>query len=179
MERLREFADRVKSYMWLVGLYLAIAGTVTFSMFIHEEAIQTAIWGTWPAMETKQWHIAEEGLQVVDKINFSLKCVNYSLGWVQPLALLSYHHYIKSTDYYLKGARSKIFAHAPEIYLNKEVEFQFVPKEIRLLQDQTYLAINGKMAVKYYYPVKLQEVRGSVIKGVLEKGNGYMFVRQE
>jgi hypothetical protein len=136
-------AKRIKIILWIFGTYITLVGVVTFSQFIMEEAIQTAVWGTWPAQDAKQWYLVKDGIIVIKSINRTLKIVTYSLGWVQPLAMIGYLNYVKSTDYYIAGLKAKVFANAPELYIGEYVKFVFYPKQIR----NNELAVNGKIGV--------------------------------
>jgi len=55
-----------------------------------------------------------QGCNIVDNINTTLKIINYSIGWIQPLAFFSYKAYSNATDYYIESLKAKIFAHSPE-----------------------------------------------------------------
>ena len=59
-----------------------------------------------------------------------MKIVLYSVGWLQPLAFLSYRSYAKSTDFYIKSLKAKAFARAPEAFHGKTVEFNFTPTRV-------------------------------------------------
>ena len=46
---------KLKTCLSNVAVVLSILGIITFSLFIFEEAIQMATFGTWPAQYTKDW----------------------------------------------------------------------------------------------------------------------------
>jgi len=94
--------------------YITLCGLAMFPCFIAEEAIQVAVWGTWPAQDAKDWDLVMQGCNIVDNINTTLKIINYSIGWIQPLAFFSYKAYSNATDYYIESLKAKIFAHSPE-----------------------------------------------------------------
>jgi hypothetical protein len=137
---------KIKIILWFIGTYITIVGVVTFSQFIMEEAIQTAIWGTWPAQDAKQWHLVKDGIAVIDSINTTLKYVTYCFGWVQPLAMIGYIKYVQATEYYIQGLKAKTFANAPELYIGEKVKFTFHPRKI-LGATEGKLAVNGKIGV--------------------------------
>jgi len=169
-------ANRIKVIIWIVGSYLTIVGVVTFSQFIMEEAIQTAIWGTWPAQDAKQWHLVKEGVAVIKSINTTLKFVTYAFGWIQPLAMIGYLHYAKSTDYYLEGLNAKTFAFAPELYIGEKVKFTFHPAEIR----NNEFAVNGNIGVylKDHVEAFKKELLGSVlIEGTVYYENNMLIIK--
>ena len=41
-------------FKWL-AVYMSLVGLITFPLFIHEEAIQTTMFGTWQAGPADRW----------------------------------------------------------------------------------------------------------------------------
>jgi len=105
--------QKITSALKIFFAYITLCGLVMFPCFIAEEAIQVAVWGTWPAQDAKDWDLVMNGCNIVDSINTTLKIINYSIGWIQPLAFFSYKAYSNATDYYVKSLKTKIFAHSP------------------------------------------------------------------
>lgn len=127
-------------------LYLSVVGLVTFTLFILEESIQMATFGSWPAQQAKDWRTALAACDQIRTVNRILKVINYSVGWIQPLAFLSYWAYARSTDIYIAGLEAKIFANAPELFAGRTVTFTFVPCS----QEKTpsgFLSRNGRISV--------------------------------
>ena len=118
---------KLKRWLSYALILISFWGLLTFSLFIHEEAIQTAMFGTWPAQDAGDWELVLEGVDLMGSINLSMKIINYSVGWLQPLAFFSYRAYSKSTDFYIKGLKAKAFARAPEAFHGRTVEFKFTP----------------------------------------------------
>ncbi len=131
--------SRIKTILTFIALYITIVGLVTFSCFMFEEAIQMTTFGTWPAKTAQNWELVLEGCDLIVKINNTMCIVNYSIGWIQPLAFLSYRAYSKSADYYVKALKSQAFAHAPEIFVGRNVKFSFTPKEVKNHHDHVEL----------------------------------------
>lgn len=168
--------NRIKIILWVFGTYITIVGVVTFSQFIMEEAIQTAIWGTWPAQDAKQWHLVKDGIGVINSINTTLKIVTYAFGWVQPLAMIGYLKYAEATDYYIAGLKAKTFANAPDLYIGERVKFVFYPQEIR----NNELAINRKIGVylKDHIEAFNKKSFGKVIiEGIVHHENNLLIIR--
>lgn len=88
------------------------------------------MFGTWPAMDAKNYNLVLKGVDLMRGTNRTLKIVNYGFGWIQPLAFLSYRAYSHSADYYITALEHKVLAHAPEEFVGREIEFMFVPKKI-------------------------------------------------
>ncbi|MBI9082722.1 MAG: hypothetical protein JEZ11_03935 [Desulfobacterales bacterium] len=145
---------------------MAIMGLVTFSLFILEESFQTVMFGTWPAQDAKDWELVSEGADLMVGITNTMKVVNYSAGWVQPIAFVAYRKYGIAAEYYTRCLRAKVFANRPELFVGRPVSFEFRPKEIRAMPDGSFLAVNGQMQVRT--PIRLE---GAVfrVSGVLER----------
>jgi hypothetical protein len=153
---------------------MSIVGLITFSNFIFEEAIQMTTFGTWPAQDAKAWEIVLEGTDLIDSINLTMKIVNYSLGWIQPLAFLSYRAYSRATDYYTQALKTKAFAHAQEVFIGRRIRFQFAPKQIRN-EEKCYRLINRNLHVVV---PEAPETESIDVDGVLEKVDGMLVIYQ-
>lgn len=166
--------ERFRIWLWGFGIYLSVASFVTFSLFIHEEAIQTAMFGTWPSQDVGDWQTVKVGIKIISGINTSMKTITYSMGWIQPLALISYHQYGKATDYYIRGLTSKVLSNAPELFVGEEIELQFPVKSITRDKDGKSLA-NYK---RIFVTVKNNVSPGDVVnlKGVLRNENGRLIL---
>lgn len=153
--------------------YIALCGLVMFPCFILEEAFQTTMFGTWPAQDAKNWGLVLKGCDLMRGINLTLKIVNYSFGWIQPLAFLSYRAYSHSADYYVSGLEHKVLAFAPEEFVGREIEFEFVPSKI--IQDE-----DGIKLVHNRIQIIVDEVPSGdrvKIKGVVEMVGGRVVIR--
>ena len=157
---------KFKLFLTIAFAYISIVGIVTFSLFIHEEAVQTIMFGTWPAKNIDRWDIVMEGAGLMRKTNRSAKIINYSVGWIQPLAFLSYRAYSKATDFYIKSIEAESFANEPELFIGRKVEFTFYPKQITTTQDGRWMATNGKLSVISNTQLQLgtMQVQGELIK---------------
>jgi len=167
---------KIRMFFTLVLIYLSIAGLVTFSLFIHEEAIQTTMFGTWPAKDAKRWDVVLDGIDLIKKINFSMKVINYSVGWIQPLAFLSYRAYGKAADYYVNALSTETFANAPDLFIDRMVDVSFKPKKIIHLENGQYLAVNNNLGFFTNSRSGLQRRR---IIGRLVKDGKYFIIQEE
>ncbi|HOV88228.1 MAG TPA: hypothetical protein PLM79_17870 [Syntrophobacteraceae bacterium] len=127
--------QRARVILSILAIYISVTGLVTFSLFITEESIQMATFGTWPAQEAKDWYLVREGCERIKDTNRALKLINNCLGWIQPLAFFAYRSYGKSTDSYVAGLEAKIFANAPEIFEGRKITASFTPQEVRDTPD--------------------------------------------
>jgi len=165
---------KIKAWLSYIMIYLSVAGLVTFSLFILEEAAQTTMFGLWPAKNAKQWHIVKKGTEIMAKINTTVKIINYSVGWIQPLAFFSYRAYSKATDFYILGAQSEVFAYMPELFVGEQIDFVFIPKRIETTDDGRFLLTNGKLGLIFDSRPQLGEQH---ITGVLVPYNNYFVVK--
>jgi hypothetical protein len=139
--------ERFKLIIKGLFAYIGIAGLVTFSLFICQEASQTAMFGTWPAKDTKQWSLVLTGADLMARINFVEKCINYSVGWIQPLAFLAYRSHTQAVDYYVKVTHAEVFVREPSLMIGRHVEFHFKPRSIKILDDGRRMAVNRNIGV--------------------------------
>ena len=154
--------------------YLALAGLITFSMFILEESSQTITFGIWPAKNARAWANVKRGLDLMENINTTLKIVNYSVGWVQPLAFISYRAYSEATDSFIESSIVEVLANEPELYLNRKIRIEFIPRSIESLEDGSFLATNGRLnARRSERPVIGQVIR---VEGILKKIDGKLVI---
>lgn len=130
------------SFKWL-AVYMSLVGLVTFPLFIHEEAIQTVMFGTWQAGPAERWDIVLDGTNIMEGTNQSMKFINYGLGWINPLSFLSYRAYGKATDFYIEASRSRIMTKAPHLMVGSKATVEIVPKKIERLGDGRWFASNG------------------------------------
>ena len=127
-------------------MYLSIAGLITFSLFILEESFQTVMFGTWPAQDANRWDIVLEGTDLMEKMLTTMNAVNYSCGWIQPLAFISYRAYAKSEKFYIKSLRAKVLAHEPELMVGREIKIKFKVNSIKKYGDK-FLLSNGRLVI--------------------------------
>jgi len=137
---------RIRVWLAIFALYLSIAGLVTFSLFILEEGFQTIMFGTWPAQDAQRWDVVLKGTDLMENTVSTMKIVNYSCGWIQPLAFISYRAYAKSGDYYVEGLRTKILAHQPELLIGRKIKVKFHIKQITKLGNKFILS-NGRLKI--------------------------------
>jgi len=160
---------RIRVWLAIFALYLSIAGLVTFSLFILEESFQTVMFGTWPAQDAQRWDVVLKGTDLMEHTISTMKIVNYSCGWIQPLAFISYRAYAKSGDYYVEGLRTKVLAHQPELLIGRKIKMKFHVKQIKKLGDEFILS-NGRFKI-----MSDKRKTGIIdVEGILQKtGAGY------
>lgn len=130
----------------VLAIYLSLAGLITFSLFILEESIQTAMFGTWPAQDAKDWELVQFGSERMREANTCLKTINYCFGWIQPLAFVSYRSFGKSVDLYIASLEARIFANAPELFHARTFSFAFTPQSVAPCPEG-WLYTSGRVTV--------------------------------
>ena len=158
--------------------YIAICGLVVFPLFLFEESIQMATFGTWPASDAKDWELVITGIKTIERINTTMKIVNYSLGWIQPLSFFSYRAYAIATDYYISGMKAKIFAHEPGALVGQEVVVSVKLTGTRVqVMDDRHLYLTNRVTYSFPRPITGPSVK---IRGIIsQSGDRVIFTVTE
>ena len=167
--------QRLKSFLSNAAVVLSILGIITFSLFIFEEAIQMATFGTWPAQYAKDWDLVMEGADTIASINQSMKMVNYSVGWLQPFAFFSYRAYGKATDYYVESLRKKVLVNSPGCFVGRKVEFVFIPARIQPERQKVKL-VNGNLSI---ITDSIPETQKVLVSGVVERDGDLLVIKAD
>ena len=122
--------QRFKDALQLALAIVTILGLITFSLFILEEAFQTIMFGTWPAQDAQDWDTVLAGTDLMKTTVTTLDIINYSVGWLQPLAFIAYRSYSKAAKFYIRGLKAKAFAMSPQSFDGRVHEFIFRPERI-------------------------------------------------
>lgn len=101
-------------------IYLATAGLVTFSLFILEEAMQTAMFSTWAAKDSKEWPLILEADRFFKKTNKTLESINTYFGWINPFSLYAYDAYSKSTNLFVLSTEANLAAFATDMLIEQK-----------------------------------------------------------
>ena len=167
--------QRLKSFLSNAAVVLSILGIITFSLFIFEEAIQMATFGTWPAQYAKDWDLVMEGADTIASINQSMKMVNYSVGWLQPFAFFSYRAYGKATDCYVESLRKKVLVNSPRCFVGRKVEFVFIPARIQPERQKVKL-VNGNLSI---ITDSIPETQKVLVSGVVERDGDLLVIKAD
>ena len=127
--------DKAKKFLSIFAIYLSITGLISFSEFILEEACQTVMFGTWQAIDAKQWPFVLQSSDLMESSNNTLKVINYVFGWINPISFMSYRAYAIATDDYIHSLRLKIFAHRPELFAGRYFQVEIQPQRIEHFAD--------------------------------------------
>lgn len=142
----RRLSRRAKTFLSILAIYLSLTGIITFSLFISYESMKTAMFGTWPAQEAGDWEAVLAGTDVMREAATIMKWMNNGLGWAQPFSYVSYRSLVHAAESHIRGLEARAFAHAPELFDQREMTFAFIPETVR--QDpQGYAHSTSKITV--------------------------------
>lgn len=148
MHRIKMHSKAVLTHFpkWF-GLYLGVAGLITFNLFIMEEAFQTCMFGSWPAADVGEYRVVKKTLKTMEGLHSTLVVMNDIGGWVNPFAYVSYKAYAQAEVEYMAGLKAKVFANAPEVFENEIVTFNFTPLEWEPTPEGEWLARAGRISI--------------------------------
>lgn len=167
---------RGKAILSVLAIYISVTGLVTFSLFILEESLQTAMFGTWPAQDAKDWELVRFGCDRMRDANRMLKAINYSVGWIQPVAFLAYKDFSESADSYIQGLEARVFANAPEVFKGRTMTFAFTPQTVVDAPDGLFAHINHR--VRFLSTVRLPAGRSRRVTGAVSDEGDQVVVRE-
>ena len=102
-------------------IYMSIIGMVSFSLFILEESLQTAMFSTWAAKNAGDWDL------IIDANIFFKKTVNVMVrmnnlvGWLNPFSYVAYNAYGEATDEIILANESQLACFAPELLSERRI----------------------------------------------------------
>ena len=142
----RRLSTRAKTFLSILAIYLSLTGLVTFSLFISYESLKTAMFGTWPAQEAGDWEAVLAGTDVMREAATIMKWMNNGIGWAQPFSFVSYRSLVHAAESHIRGLEARVFAHAPELFDQREMSFTLTPETIRS-DAEGYAHTNRKITV--------------------------------
>ena len=165
--------EKLKGFLAIFATYLTIAGLVTFSQFILEEAFQTIMFSTWAAQDANRWDIVHDSTELMQTSLTTLKVVTYTIGWIQPLGFISYLSYAQAEDRYIKSLRAKVLANAPELFIGKRVEYSASPKSWETIGN--FYVTNGRIRIIS----KTKPEPSMRVSGILMSSGNRLYIRQD
>lgn len=175
MIRLRYYIGAIVRSLNAIMAVITIMGIVTFSLFILEESFQTVMFGTWPAQDAQRWDLVKEGVEHMERIETTIKWVNRSIGWIQPLAFVSYREYAKASDFYGRALKAKALAHAPELFDGESIDIVIPAGTPHESTPDGYLARVGSV----YVSVDRVDLTSRKISGVLHIVDGKTILKEK
>lgn len=168
--------NKFKLTFTLLGSYAMIVGLITFPLFIHEEAIQTIMFGTWAASSADDHEMVLRGVDAMRVITKSMRLINLALGWINPLSFSAYQHFATAADYYAASAETKSIAKKPDLLEGRKI-FRYVTVQRKYQDGQGWIAGDGKV----FFRTTAEPVIGAKleIRGRAESVGGKIFIEAE
>jgi hypothetical protein len=94
----------------LLVLYFFLFSTVGFTMFVFEEAMQTAMFAAFSYQTAKDWPGLEKHLRIMRFVHKASSIYIRSVGWLNPLMWPAYLVYLEANESYLQSVESRLRA---------------------------------------------------------------------
>ena len=94
----------------LLLVYFFLFSTVGFTMFIFEEAMQTAMFASFGYVAAKDWAGLERHLRIMKFVHWASSLYIRYAGWLNPLMWPAYLTYLKANEAYLGSVEARLRA---------------------------------------------------------------------
>ena len=118
----KQIEKLLKKIKTIFTIYITLAGLVTFSLFIIEESLQTVMFSTWAAKDSKEWPLILNANRFFKKTNATLDFINTYFGWINPFSLYAYDSYSKATNHFVLANEANLAAFATELLVEEQEE---------------------------------------------------------
>lgn len=131
-------------------LYLSIAGFVTFSLFILEESLQTAMFSTWAAKDAQDWALVMKANRFFENTNAAMGNINKYFGWVNPFSYKAYNAYHDATQFVINANDAQIANFEPMLFVgfNDNIFLHIKITQI-LRQDSGIVLVSGRFMIEF------------------------------
>jgi len=156
----------LKKFLEYFKIWMMIAGTIGFCLFILEEASQIATFSTFMSKNNQDYELVLAASDLMEYNNNVILTLNKYIGWINPLGYISYNQYAKAQRIYSDACVLLVLRNQPELLNGRTIEIDFTPKEI-VNQANNYLYRNGKIAIvsEKLKPLESMHIKGKVIDG--------------
>jgi|LGVF01.1.fsa_nt_gb hypothetical protein len=153
-------------------------GTISFTLFIFEEAQQTIMFSTWQSIDCAQWNTVATSCQLMHDLNETMNRFNNWVGWINPLSFISYNAYYKASATYISALRTKVFLHVPEELEGCWICLTVMQRSFKQLNDGNYVVYFGQRC-KIILP-NLPKSHSFLVKGMvhLDPKDGMVTIRK-
>jgi len=99
--------------LWVKVLlvYFFLFSAVGFTMFVFEEAMQTAMFASFGYAAAKDWSGLERHLQIMRVVHRASELYIRYVGWLNPLMWPAYLTYLEANESYLHAVEARLRAH--------------------------------------------------------------------
>ena len=156
----------MKKLLEIFKVWLMIAGTLGFCLFILEEASQVATFSTFMSKTNQDYELVLAAADIMDYNNMIIVTINKYIGWINPFSYISYNQYAKAQQIYSDACVMLVLRNQPELLNGRKIDIKFTPKEIVHLANR-YMYRNGKISVMSdtLLPLESMNVTGQVENG--------------
>ncbi|MBA4369851.1 MAG: hypothetical protein C0403_19660 [Desulfobacterium sp.] len=166
--------EKMKTIMRWIMVYIAIAGTISFSLFILEEALQTLVFSSWQSISCNKWDTVKEAITLMEETESTMSKINNYAGWINPLSWLSYNAFGKSSRHYNKALKERAIANEPELFTGETItindSFESYTKE------NDIFVIKCKNSRIKIHLTNFTESKYVSVTGILQKNKDELFV---
>ncbi len=89
-------------------IYFALFSAVGFTMFIFEEAMQTAMFAAFAYQNAKDWVGLERHLEIMRFVHKASAVFIKGFGWLNPLMWPAYLTYLRANEGYLRAIEARV-----------------------------------------------------------------------
>lgn len=147
---IKKIKFKMSSLPKIITLYLSIAGFITFSLFILEESLQTAMFSTWAAKDAQDWALVMKANRFFEKTNKTMDLVNRYFGWINPFSYKAYNAYHDATRYVINANDAQIANFEPALLSNFDDNVFLHLKINQITNDHdNVILISGKFKIQY------------------------------
>lgn len=145
--KMKLYLLRFSTFLKWAAVYLAVAGTFSFSCFLMEESIQLLSFAQFSASDTKQYHLMKRNLDLMEEVNSNLKFINKWFVWMVPPQRLGYGFYTQATDHYIDTLKAEVMANDPSVYAGEQVSLYFTARKVVTAQNGRWVASSPRVKV--------------------------------
>ena len=106
-----DFGIGMRKVLIVLSFILLIHGTVGFSMFVFEEAMQTAMFASFAYANAENWLGLEEHIEVMKSIDSSSRTWFIYVGWLAPVMYPAYMSYLEGNRSFIKSQEALVRAY--------------------------------------------------------------------
>lgn len=156
----------LKKFLEFFKIWMMVAGTIGFCLFILEEASQIATFSTFMSKTNQDYELVLAASDLMNYNNKIIKNINKYIGWINPFGYISYNQYAAAQKIYADECILFVLRNQPELLNNREIEIEFTPKEIVNLANR-YMYRNGKISAvsEKLMPLTSMKIKGRVYDG--------------
>jgi len=101
-------SKKVRAFLFILGIMIALHGTIGFMMFILEEGMQTSMFAAFSYRNAKDWQGLNDHVKIMEsQQRFSEITIKY-FGWPAILMWPAYLKYLEQNQAYINAIKSEV-----------------------------------------------------------------------